>query len=268
MTRECQIAKREDTGANELSQRRIVPSRPAILGFTLIELLIVISVMAILAGMLLPVSGAASRRYKISRVTGELHQIATSIETYKMDVGSYPPDHESLKNQVISGDRFTIAKKDRYANRKDNPLYFQYAGESPLFYELSGATFQNGQFFVNRMHDVISPSLLKKTFGVSGIQNSARQPSDIPYRSAHLRPSQHKEWYTGSQNEDVELLVVPVKGATNLTQRVDGAAPVPNALNVWYYDSSSTNRQNRATFDLWAEIVVGRRTNIIGNWKE
>src|SRR5690349_19450756 len=121
--------------------------------FTLIELLVVISVIALLAGMLLPVSAAISRRYKISRVTSELNQLATSIETYKLELGVYPPDNVNLRTVTLNGgDRFISKGQSQSANRaNDNAKYFQYAAENPLFYELLGCTFDNGYFQVNRM---------------------------------------------------------------------------------------------------------------------
>jgi prepilin-type N-terminal cleavage/methylation domain-containing protein len=244
--------------------------------FTLIELLVVISVMAILASLLLPVSASISRSYKLSRVTGELHQFETSIESYKLDVGGYPPDNAKLAASPIQGERFIIQKGSQFSNRSpfttanQNDDYFKYAAVNPLYYELAGCVFtQDRKFQVNRTHDFVTTDVLTRYFGLKGIQNSARQASDIPFRGLHLRPTQHKEFLGTSPSDDVELLTVPVKGATNYTQHVDGnPAGIKAAVNPWHYDASTTNRYNRATFDLWAEVVIGKRTNIVGNWKQ
>src|SRR5690242_16221723 len=62
-------------------------------GFTLIELLIVISIMAILAAMIIPISGAVSRNRIKAKARAELEQVATGIELYKAKLGAYPPDN-------------------------------------------------------------------------------------------------------------------------------------------------------------------------------
>jgi hypothetical protein len=59
----------------------------------------------------------------------------------------------------------------------------------------------------------------------------------------------------------VELLVVPVPGPNDLTTESG------RKINPWRYNSK-TPVHNPDTYDLWAEIVIGGQTNIIGNWKE
>jgi hypothetical protein len=39
-----------------------------------------------------------------------------------------------------------------------------------------------------------------------------------------------------------------------------------NTTNFWHYDSSSGNRHNMSSYDLWAEYTVGSVTNTNGNW--
>ncbi len=61
-------------------------------GFTLIELLIVISIIAILAGLLLPVIGAVRRRGQVTATVLEIQNLKNAIEQYKQKFGDYPPD--------------------------------------------------------------------------------------------------------------------------------------------------------------------------------
>ena len=63
--------------------------------------------------------------------------------------------------------------------------------------------------------------------------------------------------------EGLEILVVPVPGPFTLLGGDDGE----KKINPWFYDASSTNRHNKTGFDLWAEILVGGKTNVIANWK-
>ncbi|MEK7685362.1 MAG: prepilin-type N-terminal cleavage/methylation domain-containing protein [Verrucomicrobiota bacterium] len=200
--------------------------------FTLIELLMVISIIGLLAGLLVGLGPLASRKMKESRVRAELNRLVTGIEAYKADIGSYPPDNPGQPNKP------------------------------PLYYELSGAIFTNGNFQTLNRLETIAPSVLKTYFGREGIMNSARNdPKEVKF-SMDFKPSQYKEMEV---KEDVELLIVPAKGPNQIKGR-DGSNVID--INPWRYDASSTNRHNRNSFDLWAEILIGKRTNIIGNWKQ
>src|SRR5439155_4656609 len=67
------------------------------LAFTLVELLVVISIIALLAGLTVGLSGVAIRKSKESRMRGELNRLVTLIENYKAKIGYYPPSTEALR---------------------------------------------------------------------------------------------------------------------------------------------------------------------------
>ena len=84
-----------------------------------------------------------------------------------------------------------------------------------------------------------------KYFKRDGIVNSlAAKPFYSP-NDGELKPIE----------ADIQVLVVPVELE-------------PGQINPWRYDASSTNRHNPDSYDLWAEISIGGKTKIIGNWKE
>ena len=62
------------------------------IGFTLIEILIVISIIAVLAGLLLPAIGAVRRRGQVAATVLEIQSLKNAIEQYKQKFGDYPPD--------------------------------------------------------------------------------------------------------------------------------------------------------------------------------
>ena len=60
--------------------------------FTLIELLVVIAIIALLFGILLPVTGRAHLQAKVVVVNAELREIGMALEAYSFDNGDkYPP---------------------------------------------------------------------------------------------------------------------------------------------------------------------------------
>lgn len=62
------------------------------LAFTLVELLVVTAIIALLLGILLPVTGRARLQAKIVAVNAELREIGVALEAYSFDNGDkYPP---------------------------------------------------------------------------------------------------------------------------------------------------------------------------------
>jgi len=66
---------------------------PNRLGFTLVELLVVISVMAVLAGILLPVIAVVRRAASNANTEGLIARIETACATYRQEQQVYPPDY-------------------------------------------------------------------------------------------------------------------------------------------------------------------------------
>jgi prepilin-type N-terminal cleavage/methylation domain-containing protein len=62
--------------------------------FTLIELLTVMAIIAILAGLILSISGFAQKKAALSRAQAEIQAISAACESYKADNGTYP--HQPL----------------------------------------------------------------------------------------------------------------------------------------------------------------------------
>jgi prepilin-type N-terminal cleavage/methylation domain-containing protein len=66
-------------------------------GFTLIELLIVVAIIAILAAIAVPNFLEAQTRARVSRVKADIRSLATAIESYYVDHGTYPPDGDDTQ---------------------------------------------------------------------------------------------------------------------------------------------------------------------------
>lgn len=72
-------------------------------GFTLIELLIVIAIILILIAIALPNFLEAQIRAKVTRAKGDMRTIGTAMESYFLDFGTYPHDHEPDSIQNMHG---------------------------------------------------------------------------------------------------------------------------------------------------------------------
>jgi hypothetical protein len=147
---------------------------------------------------------------------------------------------------------------DRYHSQKgyyppDNP---NAADLPPLFYELTGTLYNEAaQQYQTTFHgsQTISAGQVSSFFSIKGFLNSGATREEAVNFYESLRPSQFKE--TGPNN--LRVLVVPFKG-TNA---------VNADFNTWHYVSTNP-AHNPDSYDLWAEIVIKGKTNVIGNWKE
>jgi hypothetical protein len=105
--------------------------------------------------------------------------------------------------------------------------------------------------------------------------NSAEAPEKPKGYLSNLKASQWKEVSVEGAS-DVELLVAPLEWPTALANQhplygklVDTPArPVKSQLrlNPWRYVSTKPTN-NPATFDLWADVHIGKERRVIGNWK-
>jgi prepilin-type N-terminal cleavage/methylation domain-containing protein len=108
------------------------------------------------------------------------------------------------------------------------PLYYELIGWTGTPEELNGVT---------------------NAFNVGGFVNSE------PDRKSFL-PNLKPKAYAAipGRTPQVFVLTVPAMGPAG-------------AFNTWNYRSTKPEN-NTESFDLWAEVIMSSKTNIIGNWKE
>jgi prepilin-type N-terminal cleavage/methylation domain-containing protein len=225
-------------------------------GFTLIELLVVISVIALLAGLTVGLSGVAGRKSKEARLRGDLNRLVTLIDNYKARMGFYPPSPE----KIVRGSS---------ANPYDipNPPFNQ------LFYELSGTIFTNPpQFFVPG-HPPLSVNQVVNLFQSDGFANSARDQRGIrftaEFKSSDVRRVEASAYMPNLPNTQAEILVAPVGPPASPNPAVISLTAVTGGRYYpWYYDSSSTNRINADGFDLWTIVEIGKKVIRFSNWED
>ena len=214
--------------------------------FTLIELLVVMAIIGALAALLLAVAGPVKTKQKILNTRAEMDQLITAIENYKATYGFYPP---SPAVPPAVGNPLTLPNQ--------------------LYYELAGTVFTNGSYTtLDGNPPSLTPLQIQGAFGVGGFLNCTKGAGGEDATAAHnflpeLRPKQYYLFTninTGPQG--VNLLVASVGGPDQTYQPVG----LPD-VNPWRYNSSNPTN-NPGGYDLWVQLVIGGKTNLICNWSK
>ncbi|MCX6895093.1 MAG: prepilin-type N-terminal cleavage/methylation domain-containing protein [Verrucomicrobia bacterium] len=143
------------------------------------------------------------------------------------------------------------AKKGFYP--PDNP---NNSRTNALYYELSGATFDGNSLYTTLDgRDSVANTALQTYCGVGGIANAStgKKGDDNFTAESFIVGFKFSELETVAGG--VLVIDVPVNGVDK------------SDINPWYYNSSHPTN-NPDSYDLWAEFLVGSKTNIICNWSE
>lgn len=73
-------------------------------GFTLIELVVVLTILALLAGIVLPnvIGHVGTSRVKMARI--QIEELGAALDTFRLETGRYPSTYEGLKALVEQPD--------------------------------------------------------------------------------------------------------------------------------------------------------------------
>jgi general secretion pathway protein G len=90
--------------SNDPFDRRTTEDRPRQQGFTLLELLVVLAILGLLIGLVAPAAlhQLASAKEKIAHQS--IERIASVLDMYKLDVGSYPTTDQGLEALLVRPD--------------------------------------------------------------------------------------------------------------------------------------------------------------------
>jgi prepilin-type N-terminal cleavage/methylation domain-containing protein len=229
-------------------------SSSVILAFTLIELLTVISIIAILAAFTVPVLKGIKRQQYLRSAQAGMEQIETAIERYHAAYGFYPPDNptNALVNQLYFELLGTTVITNASLGVNGNPLVYQ---------SLDDPTMQLPQGGLN---SVFSSS-------VNGFMNCNRPGASEDTRPAQnflpgLKPDQVAVYtnYFPQNKLPIKLLVASVGGPDLAYCPLGTGAP---GINPWRYNSSNPTN-NPGAYDLWVQLSISGKTNLICNWSK
>ena len=219
--------------------------------FTLVELLVVIAVIALLAGLIIPMAVGARQKAAINRTTAELKQLETAIESYKSKRGHYPPD--GTNGPVLT----------------------------PLFYELTGVVYTDNPLVAasifHRLHggETIKQADVQTAFGMGGFINSGYVAN--PNDSSQIQQTDARDFLPRLEPGKY-LAVTNIIGGikcTNVVLGITTDGPVmlnsPTTtgvrINPWRYVSSNPTN-NTSSYDLWTDIYNSGNVKRISNWTQ
>jgi prepilin-type N-terminal cleavage/methylation domain-containing protein len=254
-----QAGDKAPNGAREACSRHVSRVTCHAMAFTLIELLTVISIIAMLAAFTIPVLKGIKRQQYLRSAQAEMEQIETAIERYKAAYGFYPPDNP--------------------CDPRVNQLYFELLGTAVI----TNGTVLTYQSLDDPTIQIAIPTPtqndFKNVFGsdaggnncVNGFMNCTKPGAGEDTRPAQnflpgLKPDQVTVFtnnFPGNQLP-IKLLVVSVGGPDFAYSPLGTGA---QGINPWRYNSSNPTN-NPGAYDLWIQLSISGKTNLICNWNK
>ncbi len=213
--------------------------------FTLIELLVVISIIGVLAGFTIPALGYIKRQQYLKTARAELEFLQTALENYKAKYGSYPPSNQN-NNAVYT-----------------TPNGFDRSQFSQLYYELAGTTISGVNAVTLDGSSQIKVADVAIAYGVGGFVNCTKGAGEDDLKAKiFLSGLRQKQIATGVSNTVVPnttIIVTSVGGPDDSYKPIGGVS-----LNPFRYVYPGV--QNPNSYDLWVQLVIKGKTNLICNW--
>jgi general secretion pathway protein G len=106
-------------------------------GFTLIEILIVIVIMGLLIALVAPTMFSKVSSSQRKTTMAQMQMISTALDTYRLDIGSYPDKLEELRRSDRPGWDGPYLPRDIPADPWGNPYVYSVTGDRETPYRLS-----------------------------------------------------------------------------------------------------------------------------------
>jgi general secretion pathway protein G len=105
-------------------------------GFTLIELLIVIVILGLLLSLVAPTMFSKVSSSQRKTALAQMQMLATSIDTYRLDLGDYPPNLAELRQSTRPGWDGPYLPRELPLDPWGHPYQYQLPGEDGQPYTL------------------------------------------------------------------------------------------------------------------------------------
>lgn len=134
--------------------------------FTLVELLVVITIIAILAGLLMPVLSTAQRHARRTQCMGNLRQLGLAIQMYLDDSGGIMPQAAQMPSLKLNNDPSITDILRYYVD--DNANVFQCpADNTQPYWKTEGSSYEYHSMLGGRhISDTFKGRLLGNSFVV------------------------------------------------------------------------------------------------------
>jgi len=106
-------------------------------GFTLIEILIVIVIMGLLISLVAPTLFSKVSSSQRKTTMAQMQMISTALDTYRLDIGSYPDKLEELRSSDHPGWDGPYLPRTIPADPWGNPYVYALTGDRNSPYALS-----------------------------------------------------------------------------------------------------------------------------------
>jgi type II secretory pathway pseudopilin PulG len=183
--------------------------------FTLVELIVVITIILILSGLVFAAGGYIQKKAGRSRAEAELTALASALEAYKNDNGSYPRDPASKSTTddlepAANNPQVRDPSSDDY-QAASQFLYGQLSGDYDFNYTIDSTEAANRVYF-NFPPSMLSVSVVKgKASAPNGggggggggdtyLVNFIRDPFGYPYGYS----TAHQAWIDGGSTGQAE----------------------------------------------------------------
>lgn len=123
-----ELRMKSNTGRHNLLQRMI--------GFTLIEILIVIVIMGLLVSLVAPTLFSKVSSSKKKTAEAQMQMISTALDTYRLDMGSYPERLDELRRSDQPGWDGPYMPRDIPDDPWGNPYVYSPEGNDEYPYSL------------------------------------------------------------------------------------------------------------------------------------
>jgi hypothetical protein len=195
----------------------------------------------------MPVFNSIEKKALIQRAQSEREQLETALSAYYGKYHFYPPSNANVTPTIL------------------NP-----ALTNQLYYELLGTTTTNTgtpsmSFISLDGASTLSSGTALTAFGVSGFMNCSKGNGDDAVVAQTFLPGLPAS-RIATNSAGVFMIVTAVASSPAYSPVPGVTSLAGNPANPWRYIYPGIKYPS--SYDLWLEIIVGGKTNLICNWSD